>query len=161
MKKRGIAFGIILSISATAANAAEVDSSTGDNDQKRYSAAGCGATNHGKAQVTKAGSVFNTATGTNTITCPVVLDRPTSDNDTYQLRVFRAAGAGTMTCYLVTQSGSTTTTINQNVLTTGVDATLFFVGSGGLPSSAVVGCSVPGKVAGGSSGIKYYAVTEY
>jgi hypothetical protein len=93
MKKQGIAFGVILSMAAVAVNAIEVDSSAGNNDTKRYSAAGCGATTHAKAQVTKAGSVFNTATGSNTITCPVVIDRGGFGTNYYSLYVRRASGS--------------------------------------------------------------------
>jgi hypothetical protein len=158
MKKHVIAFGIILSMATTAANAG-VDGAAGNFDYKRYSAAGCGATAHAKAQVTKAGSIFNTATGTNTITCPVILDRYNAALDYYYLRVARASGAGTMTCYLSTQTGTSVTTTNQSVGSTG-DSWVSFTASG-TPNSASLGCVVPGKVAGGSSGIKYYEVYEY
>jgi hypothetical protein len=159
MKKQGIAFGIILSMAATAVNAAEVDSAVGNNDFKRYSAAGCGATTHAKAQVTKAGSVFNTGTGANTITCPVIIDRGGFDTDYYAMNVLRASGAGTMTCYLSTQTGASVTTTNVTVATTGTDTYVGF--TGGFANSASLGCVVPAKVAGGSSGIKWYETNEY
>jgi hypothetical protein len=160
MNKHQVALGIILGIAAAAANAAEVDGASGDYDYKQYSAAGCGAATHTTANVWRTGAIFNTGTAVNDITCPVVLDRSSNNTKEYYLTVFRASGAGTMTCYLTTQSWGSVTTTTRTVSRRGADSTLYF-SSNGYPSSASLGCGVPAKLAGGASGIKHYSVYEY
>ena len=160
MKRHVIWMGLLLSVTVIAANAAEVDGSAGNYDYKAYSAAGCGAANFAAAEVRNGGGIFNKGTAVNNITCPVIVDRSSAESDYHYLRVFRASGAGTMSCYMNTQYGSSFTTSTQNVSRTGTDTSLYFSRSGYLDSS-VLGCVVPGKARGGMSGIKYYSVHEY
>jgi hypothetical protein len=158
MKKYGIALGIVLAMAATAGNA-EVDDG-GNPDWKTYSAAGCGATNHAKANVAKTGAIFNTATAVNNFTCPVTVDRLSGNTKFYYMTVLRKAGAAAMTCYLSIQRQGSVTTTTTRVLTTGGDSLVSF-SSTGIPDSAALGCAVPATVASGASGIKHYYVWEY
>jgi hypothetical protein len=161
MKRHVIWMGLLLSVTVSAANA-EVDGSAGDYDYdyKAYSAAGCGAANFATVEVRNGGGIFNKGTAVNNITCPVIVDRSSPESDYSYLTVFRASGAGTMSCYLNSQAGTSFTTSTQNVSRTGTDTSLYFSRSGYL-NSAVLGCVVPAKARGGLSGIKYYSVYEY
>jgi hypothetical protein len=160
MKRHVIWMGLLLSVTVIAANAAEVDGSAGNHDYKAYSAAGCGAANFATAEVRNGGGIFNKGTAVNTITCPVIVDRSSSERDYHSLRVFRASGAGRMSCYLNSQAGTSFTTSTRNVSRTGTDTWVYFDRSGYI-DSAVLGCVVPAKASGGLSGIKYYSVYEY
>jgi hypothetical protein len=160
MKKYGIALGVVLAIAATAGNA-QVQGEVDDNaaDFKMYSAAGCGASNHAKANVTKAGSVFNTGAAVNYITCPVTLDRFSGRARHYYLKVLRKPGAAEMICYLSLQIGNSVTTTTGKAEATGI--TVLDFSSTVIADSAALGCAVPAKVASGASGIKHYYVWEY
>ncbi len=160
MKKQAIALGMALSCAAAAA-IAEVDSLDYDVDQKYYSAAGCAAQNAAAAVIGTGGGINNTSTtANNNLTCPVILDRFYYNQRYFYLVVYRAAGAGPMTCYLSTRYGSSVTTTNQTVGTTGTESTVSFYRNA-ADDAASIGCTTPRLADGVRSGIMRYYVYEY
>jgi hypothetical protein len=88
---------------------------------------------------------------------------PFGQQPTFTLVVLREVGAGTMTCYLNTNDGVSTTITNQAVpLQSSSDQYLYLNRVNTFIYTANVGCTTPKKTgAGKQSGIRRYEYTEY